>query len=919
MQRTYNISKSHSNAMLIAVRDFLLGLDNYTLIKDISNVVPDKRIKPFFDNGTYSFMVFRDDTYNVYLIFFIFKDNFSCICSTDFVNGKDIWYQKNVHYNGHTLFKSNESSTTTINNYVYYVPSPTAKVSDSTLIANFNKNKNTVMLNFVYDVPVDYGTSVEHTISHTRSIVFGGYNQYNSHIGGFFFGGDFVYTYELIHRSKNIIHKVSSNSIASIWNPSQSYTVGQIVKLKANDTTLYLCVASHTSSSDISMDMSNWKSFVVPFTAHNTTYMYSYIDYVCDSRFCDPAWHIATDIRHANDSKNTWVAYPKLNDNCRAYSLHAPSPYNQHRLELLALAYVDYYYNKTEDIIKDFYLTDTDSPAFSTEVVGDLNVKIKKVENMIKNLQNSWDVELEALRKQMLADPIISDIHNLLDILPDIRIKKHEYEIDSIDSVGLLDRLYALVNNLGDVGLVCDAISSTSLAALRKNLTFNYIIESEYASGLDTLDIIDKLSNFLSSGGFDNVKSYLHSNYIEDARYCDDFIDGALVKSFSLFIDVCRIAVRYSDFPYTVILEKDKSNVQSISYDWYSYVSSLPSSISNKDAYSPNFLISVYIDIINSYKNSFDAINSRYEINIELKKRELAELKDSELVFSFGNKAYSLPDVTEDAVWCSTMKLGNCVEMNISADDTYVDLPNYASLMTVSNNTNHYVFRNTLNGSSLVLPLYFMVRRQPYELDTWSALGYTNIVNIVDMSYMSTNSYKNGNYPDDFTTYFCYRMGFGGDMFCKDSYPGLAFSSNEDFIEDDKVSIFDIDTMDSLKVGGSDVLNLYNPSNHIYAYGGDTVFANDIPNGSIFFTESVYDYTYIEILYSDAAVSFVKSVIWNKRELLSAIYGEDRFDLLKGSINGTSWFISPTGSTDFMLSGSGQNCGIIDIRGYEVI
>ena len=156
MQKTYNILKSQPNTMLIAVRDFLLSLDNYTLVKDITSVVPDSRIKPFFLNGAYNFMVFRDDTYNAYLIFFIFEDNFSLICSTDFVNGRDIWYQKNVHYNGHTVFESDSvgSGANRIANYIYYLPSPTVKVSDCSLIANFNRNRNTVMLNFVYSIPI---------------------------------------------------------------------------------------------------------------------------------------------------------------------------------------------------------------------------------------------------------------------------------------------------------------------------------------------------------------------------------------------------------------------------------------------------------------------------------------------------------------------------------------------------------------------------------------------------------------------------------------------------------------------------------------------------------------------------------------------------------------------------------------------
>lgn len=926
MQKTYNILKSQPNTMLIAVRDFLLSLDNYTLVKDITSVVPDSRIKPFFLNGAYNFMVFRDDTYNAYLIFFIFEDNFSLICSTDFVNGRDIWYQKNVHYNGHTVFESDSvgSGANRIANYIYYLPSPTVKVSDCSLIANFNRNRNTVMLNFVYSIPIYYGTSIEHKNQHTRSMIFGGYCKYDTHVGGFFFGGDFVYTYELIHRSQRSTTTFNNTSIGTIWEPFHSYTKGQIVKKKAGDNTFYKCIKSHTSSATIDMDVLStepkWKSFVVPFTMHNKTYMYSYIDYACDSRFNDPSWHTATDIRHTSDSKKTWVDKPRMVSNCKAYSTHAPNPYNNHKLEVLVLAYIDYYYNKSADIIKDLYLTDTDSVALDEGEVEDLDNKIASLEAMIKRTYDSLDVEWENLRLKILDDPIIKDINNLLSLLPDIRIRKHTVTMDLLDSISLLDRLCVVLTNLGNVGELCEVLSSNSINVLRENLTANYVDVLEYFLGLDMADVIAKISNFLSSGGFNNVKAYLHSNSVVDEHYCDDFINEALVKSISLFVDVCKIAYKYRDFPYTALTSDDMSAIQNIYNGWKSYVSALPSTVINQSPYNLSFLTSVYTELINSYITTFEPIRATHERNIELKRQELSHILQSSST-TYGTRAYRLPDVTEFAVWCSSMKLGNCVEMSISIDDNYVDLPNYASLMAVGNNTNHCVIRNTLNGSSLILPLYFMVRRQPYEIDTWSALGYTNIINFVDMSYMSTNSYKNGNYPDEFTRYFCYRMGFGGDMFSKGGYPGLAFSSNNEYEDIIKISILDIEEMESIRIGGQPVLNLYNSATGVYAYGGDTVFDRGIPAGSILLKESIYNYTYLEILYTNDTASFVKSIIWNRRELLDAIYDEEAeaFDLLKGNVNWARWLITPSLSTETLLVGVESNCGIVDIRGYEVI
>ena len=93
MQKTYDIVVPFADNALLAVRDFLSGIDNYRLFKDITEVVPNTDIKPFFNNGHYKYMVFKDITYGVYIIFFTFENNLSVICSTDFSNSKDIWYQ----------------------------------------------------------------------------------------------------------------------------------------------------------------------------------------------------------------------------------------------------------------------------------------------------------------------------------------------------------------------------------------------------------------------------------------------------------------------------------------------------------------------------------------------------------------------------------------------------------------------------------------------------------------------------------------------------------------------------------------------------------------------------------------------------------------------------------------------------------
>lgn len=67
---------------------------------------------------------------------------------------------------------------------------------------------------------------------------------------------------------------------------------------------------------------------------------------------------------------------------------------------------------------------------------------------------------------------------------------------------------------------------------------------------------------------------------------------------------------------------------------------------------------------------------------------------------------------------------------------------------------------NTLNGISLVLPIYFFVLRDPQVLDNYSAIGFTNYVNYVNLYNISSGT-KLDSYNDGITSsYKCFSIGY---------------------------------------------------------------------------------------------------------------------------------------------------------------
>ena len=134
--------------------------------------------------------------------------------------------------------------------------------------------------------------------------------------------------------------------------------------------------------------------------------------------------------------------------------------------------------------------------------------------------------------------------------------------------------------------------------------------------------------------------------------------------------------------------------------------------------------------------------------------------------------------------WSSNIELdGVLITVNrlvISVTSEYLNksLPTYFVMNSPKLNLytkNH----NTCNGITLCLPILFFVQREPRVLDTYSAVGSTNIITFVDMFNMSSGRIIQTSYPIEMPYYQCFpiykRRSEEGIL----GYTGIAFRQED--------------------------------------------------------------------------------------------------------------------------------------------
>lgn len=137
--------------------------------------------------------------------------------------------------------------------------------------------------------------------------------------------------------------------------------------------------------------------------------------------------------------------------------------------------------------------------------------------------------------------------------------------------------------------------------------------------------------------------------------------------------------------------------------------------------------------------------------------------------------------------WSSNIELdGVLITVNrlvISVTPEYLNksLPTYFVMNSPKLNLytkNH----NTCNGITLCLPILFFVQREPRALDTYSAVGSTNIITFVDMFNMSSGRIIQTSYPIEMPYYQCF------PIYKRRSVDGIVGYSGIAFLQGDKVN-----------------------------------------------------------------------------------------------------------------------------------
>lgn len=115
-----------------------------------------------------------------------------------------------------------------------------------------------------------------------------------------------------------------------------------------------------------------------------------------------------------------------------------------------------------------------------------------------------------------------------------------------------------------------------------------------------------------------------------------------------------------------------------------------------------------------------------------------------------------------------------------SITNSTIKVPRYEPLLSADMLDNgHNV--NVLNDISIVMPLYISVRRDPPEEPlSYSAVCRNDVINLVNMRYMSTDKMTNGIYPIEEHTYNCFNIFSRQNLSGFKGYQGIAFRQEDE-------------------------------------------------------------------------------------------------------------------------------------------
>lgn len=229
--------------------------------------------------------------------------------------------------------------------------------------------------------------------------------------------------------------------------------------------------------------------------------------------------------------------------------------------------------------------------------------------------------------------------------------------------------------------------------------------------------------------------------------------------------------------------------------------------------------------------------------------------------------------------------------------------------LDTNSGTNYYSgMLSTLNSSTVAIPNFVSVMREPVGIGTMSPVQESTFMYLVDMSKIQTGEVvevidNRGNK----IKLICFPTHMGEIKPPGDKLFGVGFRF-EDVVQTE--DYLNIDGMEANS--GKSVMTLLNAKNRVSAYLGDVDF-KDYQRGTILLNYSYRNVETIEIAYSDMDGDYIQKVSWTARDFIDRMESGETFDLLRSNNNGDYWYINPIKSTDTVLVSGLRNCGIVSI------
>lgn len=310
--------------------------------------------------------------------------------------------------------------------------------------------------------------------------------------------------------------------------------------------------------------------------------------------------------------------------------------------------------------------------------------------------------------------------------------------------------------------------------------------------------------------------------------------------------------------------------------------------------------------------NRFSAI-LKIEVDNAPNRRKNAEVDITDII----DNNPTIKKITRKNIWATTMELEFYVRMVCSITNSTVELPRYEPLIAQTTiERGHTV--NTLNNITTIMPLWFMVQRDPAILNEYSGVCKNEVINFVDMFNMSSDRMDNDTFGiNDGHIYNCFQMGNRRSMYGMKGYSGIAFKQ-----EQNNLLLLDLDEMEK-HIAPDETTPLLNITvGHNLCYGGNTAFT-DMTEGSFILKHPYTAYSSIVFEFCSKDKKTTGTVTWTKAKLDSALNDSDVFNLLTvggltilGDVSG-AWWIKPfsAGSTSITFLCVSKNCILTGIKG----